>query len=369
MKKANPKLSILGFGCMRLPVREDGHIDEAKAKAMVRYAIDHGLNYIDTAFPYHNGESEPFVGRALEDGYQEMVNLATKLPCWLIASRDDMDYYLNKQLKLLQTDQIDFYLLHGLTRPSWEQLLQLNVTEFLDGALADGRIRYAGFSFHDQLDTFKQIVDAYDWTFCQIQYNFMDESYQAGTEGLRYAAGRGLGVVVMEPLRGGMLTREVPSVKAIWSEAATQRSFAEWGLRWVWNHPEVTVVLSGMSTMAQVKEDLTYAKHGYPNSLSKEELNLVERVKAEYTRKMKVNCSGCQYCMPCPEGVNIPECFASYNAAYMFEDPDGAKLVYSIFLNGADASKCKECKTCEELCPQKIPVSQKLKDVRAFFES
>jgi len=369
MKKANPKLAILGFGCMRLPVREDGRIDEAKAKEMVRFAIDHGLNYVDTAYPYHNGESEPFVGRALQDGYKEKVNLATKLPCWLISTRNDMDFYLNKQLKLLNTDQIDFYLLHGLTKPSWEQLLQLNVIEFLDAALTDGRIRYAGFSFHDQSDTFKQIVDAYDWTFCQIQYNFMDEHYQAGTEGLHYAADKGLGIVIMEPLRGGMLTREVPSVKAIWSEADTQRSFAEWGLRWVWNHPEVTVVLSGMSTIAQVKENLKYTKHGSPNSLSRKDFEVFERVKAEYTRKMKVDCTGCQYCMPCPEGVNIPECFASYNAAYMFEDPVNAKLVYNVFLSGANASKCKKCKTCEELCPQKIPIPQKLVDVAAFFEN
>ena len=195
MNKVDYDLSILGFGCMRLPVTKDGHINEELATDMLRYAIDHGVNYVDTAYPYHNGESEPFLGRALQEGYREKVKLATKLPSWLIKSHEDMDRYLDEQLERLQTDQIDFYLVHGLMKPFWKNLRPLGVTNFLDEAIADGRIRYAGFSFHDELALFKEIVDAYNWTFCQIQYNFMDEQNQAGTEGLSYAADRGLGVV------------------------------------------------------------------------------------------------------------------------------------------------------------------------------
>ncbi|MGA2699222.1 MAG: aldo/keto reductase, partial [Methanoregula sp.] len=210
--RAPMDLSILGFGCMRLPVQENRQIDEPQATKMIRYAIDHGVNYIDTAYPYHDGESEPVVGRALRDGYREKVNLATKLPSWLITKREDMDRYLDEQLIRLATDHIDFYLVHGLNQATWENTASLGVLEFLDDAVADGRIRYPAFSFHDALPLFKEIVDAYDWTFAQIQYNFMDEKYQAGTEGLDYAAERDIGIVVMEPLRGGLLAKDVPGV-------------------------------------------------------------------------------------------------------------------------------------------------------------
>ncbi len=219
MKKAAPELSILGFGCMRLPQEENGEIDGETATAMLRYAIDHGVNYVDTAYPYHNGASEPFVGKALAGGYREKVNLATKLPSWLIKSREDMDRYLDEQLARLRTDVIDFYLVHGLMRPFWENLVSLGVTDFLTEAIADGRIRYAGFSFHDNTKVFKEIVKGYDWTFAQIQYNFMDEHYQAGTEGLRYAAKKGMGIVVMEPIRGGLLAKDLPGISEIWQEA------------------------------------------------------------------------------------------------------------------------------------------------------
>ena len=373
MKKAEPRLSILGFGCMRLPMKENGQIDEPQATKMLRYAIDNGVNYVDTAYVYHNGESEPFVGRALQGGYREKVNLATKLPSWMIKSREDMDKYLNEQLKRLQTDHIDFYLVHGLMKPFWDRLRTLHVTEFLDQAIDDGRIRYAGFSFHDELGLFKEIVDAYDWDFCQIQYNFMDEQYQAGTEGLRYAAGKGLGIVVMEPLRGGMLSKEIPVISDVWNSAKVTHSPTEWALRWVWSHPEVTVVLSGMSDYEQVVQNIAYADKGLPDSLSRTELDLFEKVKTEYGKRIKVPCTGCRYCMPCPSGVSIPECFEMYNTACMFDAPEVAKFNYDIVLGGMlsgkpeFASQCQECGECLEKCPQKLPIRDHLKEVAKYF--
>ncbi len=368
-----PDLSILGFGCMRLPVDTDGHINEPLATEMLRFAIERGVNYVDTAYPYHNGESEPFVGRALQDGYREKVQLATKLPSWLINTREDMDRYLDEQLVRLQTSQIDFYLVHSLGKASWEKISQLGIMEFLDSAIADGRIRYAGFSFHDQIDVFKGIVDAYDWTFCQIQYNFMDEGYQAGSDGLRYAAGKGLGIVIMEPLRGGVLTREIAGIREIWNRAPVQRSLAEWALRWIWNHPEIAVVLSGMSTLEQVRENIACAESAHPGSLMPGELTLFDDVKSEYRRRIKIACTSCDYCLPCPSGVNIPTCFEMYNLAHMYDAPDRAKAIYEFMLkagvsNGPGfASQCDECGTCVKLCPQGILTQERIKEVAAYF--
>jgi len=373
MTRAEPDLSILGFGCMRLPVKADGHIDEDQATTMVRYAIDNGVNYIDTAYPYHNGESEPFVGRALSDGYREKVNLATKLPSWLIQSREDMDKYLGEQLDRLKTDHIDFYLVHGLNTSFWENLSALRITEFLDDAIADGRIRYAGFSFHDNTALFKEIVDSYDWTFAQIQYNFMDEHYQAGTKGLEYAARKGLGIVVMEPVRGGLLARDLKGISEIWNSAKTRHDPAEWALRWVWNRPEVTVVLSGMSTPEQVRQNVTVAETGLPASLTKKELGLFGKVKKELRKRIVIPCTGCRYCIPCPNGVAIPECFEMYNRGHIYEDEEDAKQHYTMFLGGFFdgiphyASCCQDCGDCEEKCPQGLPIRDNLRKVAAYF--
>jgi predicted aldo/keto reductase-like oxidoreductase len=364
MKKSDPPLSILGFGCMRLPQTPDGHIDEDAATAMVRAAIDGGVNYLDTAYVYHNGESEPFLGRALQGGYRERVQLATKLPVWRVESREDMDRYLDEQLRRLATDHIDFYLLHGLVRKSWDQVADLGVYEFLDEALADGRIRHAGFSFHDRVTVFKDIVDEYDWSFCQIQYNYMDEEHQAGTEGLRYAAEKGLGVIVMEPLRGGMLAKEAPGAREIWASSGSVRTPAEWGLRWVWNHPEVTVVLSGMSTMEQLRQNLGYADAGLPGFLPDAELAVYDEIRALYRSRVATSCTGCRYCMPCHSGVDIPACFAIYNDAFIYDDIGNAKFGYEVFTGfGGAASQCQDCGVCEDLCPQRIPIRKKLKEV------
>jgi predicted aldo/keto reductase-like oxidoreductase len=377
MPKNKDELSVLGFGCMRLPIKEDGTIDEQRAMSQVRYAIDHGVNYVDTAWPYHMGQSEPFLGRALADGYREKVKVATKLPSWIVDNREDMDNFLNAQMEKLQTDHIDYYLVHGLAGELWDKMEALGVIDFLDKAKSDGRIINAGFSFHGPADDFKRIVDAYPWIFCQIQYNFMDEENQAGTEGLKYAASKDLGVIVMEPLLGGNLANRVPpEVEEIWNEASVKRTPAEWALRWVWNHPEVAVVLSGMNEEAQVEENLKTANEAYPNSLTEAEQQLVKRVEQKYRQLTKIGCTGCQYCMPCPSGVNIPECFDIYNNLHMFGNVDGAKFLYAISMSGAFtdtepggfASMCIECGQCMEKCPQSLEIPDLLKAVAEELE-
>lgn len=369
MGKTGEKVSALGFGCMRLPTLDSG-IDIPEATRMLRHAIDKGVDYVDTAWGYHNGQSEPFVGEALKDGYREKVNLATKLPSWLIKSHEDMDHYLNEQLKRLQTDVIDFYLLHALNGRFWDNLAKNNVFDFMDRAKRSGRIKHIGFSFHDTLETFKKIVDAYDWEFCQIQYNFLDTDYQAGTDGLNYAAERKMGVIVMEPLRGGKLVRRIPAdVRKIWDLAPQKRSPVEWALRWVWNDPAVGVVLSGMSSMEQVEQNLEIAGAALPNSLTSQELSLIARVREIYISRIKINCTACGYCMPCPNNVAIPDSFEVYNDAAMFDDVEGARRSYSNFFKPENrASMCVECGRCEELCPQKIPIIEKLKEVAALLE-
>jgi len=369
--KNGDKLSTLGFGCMRLPVKEDGKIDEKRAMSQVRYAIDKGVNYVDTAWPYHMGESEPFLGRALADGYREKVKIATKLPSWLVESREDMDKFLNTQLERLKTDHIDYYLVHGIAGEAWDKLEALDVIDFLDRAKNDGRIINVGFSFHGSVGDFKRIVDAYPWTFCQIQYNFMDENNQAGTEGLKYAASKDLGIIVMEPLLGGNLANPVPpEVEEIWNEAKVKRTPAEWALRWVWNHPEVTVVLSGMNMEAHIEENLKIADEAYPNSLTEAEIQLVSRAEQKYHQLMKISCTGCQYCMPCPSGVNIPECFDVYNDLHMFGNVDGSKFTYAIRMSGVFtntgprfASQCIQCGECMEKCPQNLKIPDLLEAV------
>ncbi len=377
MPKNGDELSILGFGCMRFPMIEGGKVDEDKAIEQIRHAIDNGVNYLDTAWPYHGGASETIVGKALQDGYREKVKIATKLPTWLIDSREDMDSYLNKQLEKLQTEVIDYYLLHALNGKSWDKLEQLGVADFLDAAAGDGRIVNAGFSFHGLVEDFKRIIDACPWTFCQIQYNYLDQEYQAGTEGLNYAAERDIGVIVMEPLRGGNLglAEAPPAVAELWDQAETRRSPVEWALRWVWNDPKVIVVLSGMNDDAHIAENLAIADRALPDSLSDKECELVDRAARTYTDLMKVNCTGCGYCMPCPEGVMIPAVFEVYNKMHLFGGREETRFTYAIrmcgIISGTEpgfASVCVQCGECLEKCPQSIPIPDVLAEAAEELE-
>jgi len=376
--KSNEMISVLGFGCMRLPVlgNDPANIDEEKAIYMLRHAIEAGVNYVDTAYPYHGnsftsgGASELLVAKALKDGFRKRVNLATKMPSWLIKTRVDMDKYLKEQMERLETDVIDFYLVHSLNKSLWPGLKEAGINEFLDQAIKDGRIKYAGFSFHDEIGLFKEIVDSYDWSFCQIQYNYVDENYQAGKEGLLYAAQKGLGIAIMEPLRGGNLVNLPEAAKVIIDRADLKRTPAEWALRWVWNHPEVSVVLSGMTTMNHVVENIRVAREAWANSLSAKELEIINKVKRIFKARIKVDCTGCSYCMPCPSGINIPGCFSTYNDYWVFDATPSARHIYYILtkLGASPASKCVECGQCESHCPQHIAIRKELKNVKKLFE-
>lgn len=365
------EVSVFGVGCMRLPVMEkpDGSkdysaIDEEEAIKMIRYAIDHGVNYFDTAYTYHGGNSEVVLGKALKDGYREKVKIATKLPLWQAESYEDFEKILDEQLKRLQVDTIDFYLLHALSKERWEKAKNLKVLDFLDKAVEAGKIRYPGFSFHDELDVFKEIIDSYDWKMCQIQLNILDMHYQAGVEGLKYAGSKGIPVVIMEPLRGGKLASNIPDdIQDMWNSAKIKRSPVEWAFRWLYNFPEVTVILSGVSTMEQLKENIEIFDKAVPNSMTDEELELVVKIKELYESKTKVNCTRCNYCMPCPSGVSIPEIFSLYNDASMFETVEEyANRYKNLIKEEKDASKCIECGNCEAECPQNINIIEKLKE-------
>jgi len=370
-----PEVSVLGFGCMRLPVIDGAanRIDYPAATAMLRDAIDAGVNYVDTAFPYHGtgfavpGESERFVGAALADGYRERVLLATKMPSWLIQTREDMERHLADQLERLQTDHIDCYLLHALKAEWWDKLEAAGVLGFLDDAIADGRIRHAGFSFHDELPVFKRIVDAYPWTFTQIQYNLLDTDYQAGREGLAYAAERAIGVIVMEPLKGGRLAGRVPDdVRAVWDRAETRRTPAQWALRWIWDQPEVSLLLSGMSTPEQVADNLATADAAEPCSLTDDERALVAEVRDVYRSRTKADCTACKYCLPCRVGVDIPGVFARLNNASLYDDFEGAKEAYLAKVT-EKASACVLCYECVPKCPQHIDIPEVLREALELF--
>lgn len=366
--KDGKNVSALGFGAMRLPTKgKESEVDEPATIEMIRYAIDHGVNYVDTAYVYHGGNSEVVVGKALEDGYREKVFLATKLPVFLVEKADDFDRFLDEQVHRLQTAHIDFYLLHCLQAPYWPKMQELGVCDWAERAQADGRIGQFGFSFHDSFDVFRQIIDAYDWSFCQIQYNLVNEEVQAGTAGLKYAAGKGLPVVVMEPLFGGTLANPPQPVWEIWQESEYRP--ADVALRWLWDKPEVSLVLSGMTTLEQVKQNIESACRSGVDLLDDEERELVRRVRDKYRELSPIPCTKCGYCLPCPNGVNIPLNFELYNSATLFQG--SSKVLCRNLYHGLPASEraqaCEECGTCEERCPQHLEIGKLLKSVAEEF--
>jgi len=392
-------VSALGFGTMRLPtleVEKDGEkkniIDEKQSVDMIRYAINHGCNYIDTAWMYMDGKSEELVGKALQDGYREKVHLVTKLPIGqgFIQKEEDFNRILDTQLERLQTKYLDMYLLHGLSRMSFEKVKELKIMEKMEKAKEEGKINYMGFSFHDSFNIFKRIIDFYDWDACQVQYNYMDVNFQAGTAGVQYAAGKGIAVIVMEPLRGGKLyidegnlNENSPEIKRILDESKAKRSLPDWALQYVWNQKEVSVVLSGMSAMNHVVENIESANNSGINILTKEELQTIDDLKGAFAKQIfVVPCTTCRYCMPCPEGVNIPVLFnilnqfnqygentrAGFTGYYKSLPKTQEELEKSGRKDIGSANLCVQCGECLEKCPQQIEIPDELERVRLIFK-
>ncbi len=359
--KTGISVSALGFGCMRFPTIGDDHaaIDEQRAAAMLDEAIAHGVNYLDNGYPYHGGNSERFVGAYLEQtGQRDKVLLATKMLVRIVEKPDDYDRLFEEQRERFRTDHFDFYLLHALRGSNWRQSVEFGVIDWLEKRRAAGDIRHVGFSFHDDLPALKSIIDGYDgWDLCQVQYNYMNEDVQAGTAGVRYAAERGLGVVVMEPLLGGRLARPPAAVQDVWAGSGREWSAAEWGLQWLWNKAEVSVVLSGMSALDQVQENICAAGRSGVGQLTARDLATVSTVRDRYNELCPVPCTRCEYCMPCPNGVNIPGTFAVFNEGVMYDVMPEMRRRYTHIEEGARASACVQCRECESKCPQSIEIS------------
>lgn len=356
------QVSVLGFGAMRMPMA-GGEIDEPEAIRMIRRAIDGGVNYVDTAYFYHDGKSEGLVGKALKDGYREKAYVATKSPIVLHKCPEDFDRCLETQLERLDIGAIDFYLMHALDRNGWANVaVPFGLIDKMEKAKADGKIRHIGFSFHDDFDTFRRIIDSYDgWEFCQIQFNYINTDYQAGLQGLEYAASKGLGVIVMEPLLGGKLASPVPGVQRVLSE---ERGPVEWALDFVWDRPEVSLLLSGMSTMEQVEQNLDYASRAVPGMLTDPQRRMFADAKVAYDTMALVPCTKCAYCMPCPFGVEIPKVFEAYNRSAVVS-PEEAAAAYAAVEGKAEL--CRACGKCARHCPQHIDIPGRMKEVAAKF--
>lgn len=363
-KALDMKPSLLGFGCMRFPQNEDGTIDEAEATKMLETAMAAGVNYIDTAYPYHNGESEPFVGRVLKKHPRDSFYLATKLPIWKLTSKEDAIHIFEEQLNRLQVDYVDFYLLHALDNEKWQKTLDLDVLSYLEEMVAQGKIKQLGFSFHDDYEVFEKILLYRDWDFCQIQLNYMDTKIQAGLKGYRLADKLGIPMVVMEPIKGGTLVQLPKDIKDIFIDADPSYSIASWALRWVASLPNVKVVLSGMSTQKQVLDNLKTFTNFQP--LTKEELMCVDKVAQTIRSRMKNGCTGCGYCMPCPFGVNIPLNFKVWNEEAMYGNRSKANDKYEEMDKEA-ACHCQKCGACETVCPQQIAIRKDLEEVAKYF--
>ena len=366
--KTNLSASILGLGCMRFPMIES-QIDIPQSVEMIRYAIDHGVNYIDTAYPYHDGQSEIIVGEALKDGYREKAILVTKSPSWLIQTEEDFGKYLDEQLNKLQTSSGDIYLLHALDQDRWENYKRTDVFKAIEKAKTDGKIKHIGFSFHDEYPVFETIIDEYPWDVCMLQLNYMDMEEQAGYKGLKYAESKEIPVIVMEPLKGGMLSSPSEDIQAIWDAYTDFRSPVEWAFRYLANEENVKVILSGMSSMEHLMMNIELTDRLTVNNMDDEALAIVDRVKTAYQEKIQVPCTQCKYCIPCPQGVEIPRVFTMYNRAHVFNTHELIKKQYnSMLTKEAKASNCVACGICETKCPQKIEIIKHLSEIVRVFE-
>ena len=390
MGSLNWDVSVLGFGAMRFPMIDQTTVNEEEAIKMIRYAIDNGVNYIDTAYPYHNGESEVIVGKALKEGYRKKVYLTTKLPMWAVKNSEDFDKFLSEQIDRLQSNP-DIYLFHGLTKNRLEKIKKLNLIKKMEDARERGLFKYIGFSFHDNFEVFKEIIDYYNWDCCQIQYNYLDVEYQAGTKGVEYAGSKNIALIIMEPIRGGKLAitedklDTKPELRTILDNSKIKRTLADWALQFVWNHPEVCVVLSGMSNMQQVKENIESANNSAINSLIKDELKTISKLRKTYDKYDLVPCTSCRYCLPCPNGVSITWIFRLLNELgywgeerkdrllffydRMAKTPEELekRLLKEEEVEGA-ASLCIQCGECLEKCPQQIDIPDMMERVNGIFK-
>ena len=384
VKKNGDEIFPLGIGAMRLPTKNNS-IDRESAQEFILFAIENGVNYIDTAYAYHGGESESFLGDILSltgaDGvkYRDKVKLSTKLPSWMVRSREDMDAFLNEQLRKLQTDFIDYYYVHSVDLSTILRLKDLGLYEFLESARNDGKIRNIGFSYHGSPHEFKTLIDDFPWDMVLVQYNYLDVNAQAGIRGIQYAYENDIAVFVMEPLKGGLLAGELPQeVSALFNEVDSNKSSVDWALSWVFNQKEITCVLSGMGSLDQMKENMAIAERVEIDSLSDAEIEVLDKAQGIFNSMMKINCTGCGYCLPCPRGVNIPDCFNVYNEKYLFNKKafgvlPHAMMNYYMVVGGitnkqASAGLCNHCGRCKRLCPQSLDIPSELDTVKSEFE-
>lgn len=376
--KTNLKVSRLGFGTMRLPTTgSNDEIIESEASEMLTYGIENGINIIDTAYPYHSktldgsGESETFVGEFLkENNYREDILLSTKSPSWAIEKKEDFDFYLDEQLKKLQTDYIDIYLLHSLTVPDWEKVKGLDVLDFLDDCLTTGKVKHVGFSSHIEVDYLIEIIDEYPkWEVVMTQMNYLDEYYQSGVMGLDYLKETNIGSMIMEPLRGGRLVQNIPNeVQTLWDSADVKRTPVEWALQYLWNRDDVDCVLSGMTSLNQVKENIEIANK--IDEISENDQELIREVARTYKTFLGNNCTRCGYCMPCPHGVDIINCLTEYNIAHMLNDPKASAMQYfSLIDDDSRADSCVQCMECIPFCTQMLDIPEELVKVHEYFGS
>lgn len=372
--KTGEQISLLGFGTMRLPVEktdESVRINEPEAIKMIRSAIDRGVNYVDTAYAYHGGTSEVVLGKALKDGYREKVFIADKMPVWLLKEDGDLERIFNEQLERLDVDYIDMYLVHNVNAAIWEKrVLRYNVLDFLKKKKDEGKIKHIGFSFHDEFEVFEKVIEAFPWEFCQIQLNYMDANFQAGIKGLKYASSKNIPVIIMEPLKGGKLTDALPpSIEAFWAQAPINRTPAEWAMRWVADFPEVLTILSGMTTMEHVDENIRILSEADPNSLTETEHEIIKNVADEYNKLIKFSCTACKYCIPCPVKIDIPTIIGLYNDWHLYQESPKVKGDFKMWISPKSRpSVCTTCKACEGNCPQQLPISDIMKLAEEIFE-